>query len=94
MASGIVRTTVVLPAELLAAADRAVREGKARSRNELLASALRRELAGRRRAEIDAAFAAMAEDAEYLAEALAEEFAVADWEALRAGERQYAGANE
>jgi hypothetical protein len=42
----------------------------------------------RRQAPIDAAFAAMADDAEYHAEAeaLAAEFAIADWEALRLGE--------
>ena len=39
-------------------------------------------------AEIDAAFAAMADDVEYLAEAqrIAAEFAVADWEAFRSQE--------
>jgi len=48
MLSTTIRTTVALPAELLEAADQAVREGKARSRNELLATALRRELAAQR----------------------------------------------
>lgn len=51
-----------LPADLLEAADQMVREGKARSRNEFMAMALRRELAAQRRAEIDAAFAEMAND--------------------------------
>lgn len=42
-----------------------------------------------RRASIDAAFAEMADDSEYQAEALrlSAEFAVADWEAFRATER-------
>lgn len=40
-----VRTTVALPEELLAAVDRAVQEGRARSRNEFLSLALRQELA-------------------------------------------------
>lgn len=84
MSTGTVRTTVALPAELLAAADHAVQAGYARSRNELVAMALRRELAAQQRATIDAAFAAMAEDPLYQAEAreLADTFAQADWEAL------------
>ena len=43
---------------------------------------------GRDRADIDAAFAAMAQDPYYQAEAktIAAEFATADWEALRLGE--------
>lgn len=87
---GTVRTTIALPADLLAAADRAVKDGRARSRNELLATALRRELAAQRRAEIDAAFAEMATDAEYQAEALAmaEEFVTAEWEEFRRQEER------
>jgi mRNA-degrading endonuclease toxin of MazEF toxin-antitoxin module len=54
-----VRTALALPAELLAAADRAVPRGRARSRNGLVARALRHELARERRRDIDAAFAAM-----------------------------------
>jgi hypothetical protein len=43
-----------------------------------------------RRRQIDAAFAMMAEDADYQKEArlLAEEFEASDWEALRLGEDQ------
>lgn len=84
------RTTVALPVDLLAAADRAVQAGAARNRGELLSHALRRELAAQRRAAVDAAFEAMADDSEYQAEALriTEEFAVADWEALQLGERR------
>jgi metal-responsive CopG/Arc/MetJ family transcriptional regulator len=80
-----VRTTCTLPAELLEAMDRAVREGNARSRNELIIMALRRELAAQERAAIDAAFAAMADDLVYHAEAreVATAFAAADWEAMR-----------
>lgn len=86
------RTTIALPAELLDAADRAVRAGKARSRGDLLSRALRRELAAERRAEIDAAFLEMANDPEYQAEALriTEEFAIADWEALKLGDSELA----
>lgn len=64
--------------------DSAVKAGKARSRNVLLARALRRELRLTRREEIDASFAAMARDSAYQKESQerAEEFAAADWEAL------------
>ncbi len=48
-----------------------VESGKAKSRNEFVAQALRRELALLKRAEIDAEFAHMADDAEDLAEAQA-----------------------
>ncbi len=85
-----VRTTLTLPAKLLEATDRAVREGKAKSRNEFFALALYHELEAQKRAEIDAAFAAMADDAEYQAEAtkMDNEFAKADWEAFQIGESQ------
>lgn len=84
-----VRTTVALPEELLEATDRAVREGVARSRNEFLSRALRRELAAIERARIDEAFGSMAEDRLYRAEAekLAREFDRASWEALEETER-------
>ncbi|MBA3923914.1 MAG: CopG family transcriptional regulator, partial [Nostocaceae cyanobacterium] len=48
------------------ATDKMVESGKAKSRNEFVAQALRRELALLKRAEIDAEFAHMADDAEYL----------------------------
>jgi Arc/MetJ-type ribon-helix-helix transcriptional regulator len=78
-----IRTTFALPADLLAAVDEAVQAGKARSRNELVRMAVEHELAAQQRAAIDAAFAAMAQDPDYQAEAeeIAREFAVADWEA-------------
>lgn len=90
MSTRMVRTTLTLPADLLEAADRAVRSGKARSRSELVAVALRRQLAEQERAAIDAAFVAMADDAEYQAEALAieAEFATASEEALRLAEAE------
>ena len=89
MAGKTVRTTVVLPVELLEAVDQAIREGKAKSRNELLAAALRRELAALERAAIDATFAEMAYDQDYQEEALriAKEFARADWEAFQIAEQ-------
>jgi metal-responsive CopG/Arc/MetJ family transcriptional regulator len=85
-----IRTTLKLPAELLEAIDRAVEQGLARSRNEFVAIALRHELAAQKRAEIDAAFVAMADDDEYQSQALmiSNEFAKADWEAFQLGESQ------
>ncbi len=68
MGRPLVRTTVALPADLLNAADQAVEEGAARSRNELLALALRNLLAAHRRAAIDAGFAGMSGDPDYRAE--------------------------
>ena len=90
MARRTLRTTVTIPADLLAAADEAVREGWADSRNELLTSALQRELAARQRALIDAAFADMANDEEYWKESemLAKEFASAEWEAWQLSENE------
>ena len=80
-----VRTTVALPKELLEDVDRAVREGRARSRNELLGAALRREISAMERARIDEAFGQMAQDPAYgkEAETIAEGFEGASWEALR-----------
>ena len=88
MAGKTVRTTASLPVELLRAADQAVLDGKAKSRNELLAQALRHELAALERSAIDAAFAGMADDADYQAEArkIAEQFLDSDWESLHTGQ--------
>ena len=89
MPPGVVRTTLALPEEVLAAIDQAVRSGKARSRNEWMTNAARRELAAQRRAEIDADLAGMADDEEYKAEAeqIMKEFAGADWAAFQTAER-------
>lgn len=86
----MIETTITLPADLLEATEKAVREGKAKSRNEFIARALRRELAAQKRAEIDAALAEMASDPEYQAEVLKleAEFAVAQWEAFQLAESQ------
>jgi metal-responsive CopG/Arc/MetJ family transcriptional regulator len=90
MENRTVRTTLSLPAKLIEECDRAVKEGKAKSRNDFVALALRHELAAQKRADIDAAFATMADDIEYQAEAVMmnDEFAQADWEALKIGEFQ------
>lgn len=60
-----VRTTISLPEELLEATDRAIREGKARSRNDFLSIAPRHELAALEQARIDEAFEGMANDPFY-----------------------------
>lgn len=82
------RTTVDLPVALFEAADAAVRNGVARSRNALLAEALKRYLHDLEEEEIDAQFAAMQDDPAYAAlmADMAEEFAVSDWGALQMGE--------
>ena len=84
-----VRTTVALPQQLLDAVDQAVREGKAKSRNELLATAVRHELAALERNAIDAAFADMAHDLDYQEEArrITDDFTRADWSAFRQAEK-------
>ena len=88
MAARMTRATLSLPAELLEQVDQAVRVGKAPSRDGFVEAALRRALAEAESTAIDAALAGMATDEEYQAEArrLAEEFAGADWEALRLAE--------
>jgi metal-responsive CopG/Arc/MetJ family transcriptional regulator len=85
MAAEVVRTTLALPADLLAAADRIVRQGGAASRDELVAAALRREVALLEREVIDRAFAEMGNDQAYLNEAnqLMDEFSAADLEAWK-----------
>jgi metal-responsive CopG/Arc/MetJ family transcriptional regulator len=90
MLGATTRTTIALPAALLAATDQAVTAGKAKNRNEFIARAIQRELALIRRAEIDADLSEMSQDTEYQAEVLQmeAEFAVAQWEALQTIETQ------
>lgn len=90
MSNPTVRTTLTLPSELLKDADRAVSQGKAKSRNGFIAQAIRHELTAIKRAEIDAEFALMAKDTEYQTEArqIEAEFATASWEALQLGEAE------
>ena len=84
MTDETVRTTIAIPLSLLTATDKAVREGKAKSRNEFFATSLRRELALLERSAVDSAFSGMAGDGDYRDESrrLAQEFAASDWEAL------------
>ena len=78
-------TTLTLPSDLLAAVDKVVQEGRARSRDELVEAALRRELAALRRSAVDAEFRHMADDVEYQRDVqqILGEFAQADWETLQ-----------
>lgn len=81
------RIIITLPSDLLKQVERAVHAGNAHSRNEFAVNALRRALAEIARAEIDAAFAGMAEDADYQAEAqdIASAFDKASGEAFQHG---------
>ena len=85
MSTETVPTTFSVPTNLLEATDRVVREGKAGSRDQLVAAALCHELEAIQRAEIDAAFAPLAADPDHQAETqmLDTEFATASWEALQ-----------
>jgi metal-responsive CopG/Arc/MetJ family transcriptional regulator len=58
------QTTLMLPDDLLAAVDDAVREGQASSRDELIVEAIRRWFASVDGEAIDLAFASMADDEE------------------------------
>lgn len=53
MTEPTIRTTITLPEELVRATDLIVRQGKAKSRNEFIAQALRYKLAALKRAEIE-----------------------------------------
>jgi metal-responsive CopG/Arc/MetJ family transcriptional regulator len=88
MNSTSVRTTITLPSILLEATDQIIREGKAKSRNDFIALALKRALESLKKEEIDQALAEMAQDPDYKAEVLQmeAEFAQGSWEALKLGE--------
>ena len=90
MVAAVTRVTLTLPADLLARVDQAVRQGRARSRNSFVAAALERDLAAQDRADLNAEFACMAQDDQYLAESahLEAEFAGARADALRLAERR------
>ncbi|MFB8795566.1 MAG: ribbon-helix-helix domain-containing protein [Microcoleus sp.] len=90
MSNPTIEAKIRLPANLLEATDKAVNQGKAKSRDEFIMRAIRRELAALKRAEIDAALAEMARDPEYQAEVLQmeAEFATASWEAFKLAESQ------
>jgi metal-responsive CopG/Arc/MetJ family transcriptional regulator len=80
-----IRTTILIPAELLDAIDRIASDGRVKSRNEFVTQALQRELTRQKRQEIDVTLSEMIQDPEYQAtvKQMDEEFAVASWDALR-----------
>jgi hypothetical protein len=92
-------TTVRLPAKIYEQAKSLVEhqaKGAAApylSLNDFIVTAVSAYLRLCKRKQIDAAFAGMAEDADYLKEAklMAEEFEVSDWEALRLEEKHLEG---
>lgn len=90
-----VQTTLRLPRVLYDQAQRVVEKDLAgvTSLNDLMILALSTYVRSLRRKQIDAAFAGMSADPDYLreAQAIAEEFAHSDWEALQIAERE--GAN-
>jgi metal-responsive CopG/Arc/MetJ family transcriptional regulator len=87
-AGGSVRTKFSLPPDLIREVDGVVADGKARSRNELVAGAVRHLLDRIQREADDAEFALMATDPDYQRDTLviAGELEQAQWEALCAGE--------
>jgi metal-responsive CopG/Arc/MetJ family transcriptional regulator len=80
-----IRTTFIIPAELLDSIDQIASSGSVKSRNEFVTQALRRELARQKRQEIDAALTEMTQDPEYQAtvKQMDAELAGASWDALR-----------
>jgi metal-responsive CopG/Arc/MetJ family transcriptional regulator len=77
-------TTLTLSSDLLAAVDKVVQEGLARNRDELVESAIRRQLAELCRSALDAEFQYMAGDLDYQSDEhqILKEFAEADRETL------------
>jgi len=84
------RLTIDLPQELVKWADAAVKQGAARSRNQLITQAIDVYLHSLEEAEIDARFKAMSGDEAYqkLSLRLTRELERSDWEALQLGEGQ------
>ncbi len=85
-----IRTTLTLPLELIEAADRAVKAGFAKSRNEFVAISLESKIAEVKKEQIDREFAKMTDDREYTCEVIQieSEFDRASWEALHLGDKQ------
>lgn len=92
--SQALRTTLPLNRDLLAAIDREILAGRARSRSEFINAAILGELRSRERAAIDASIRLMASDPAYRAEMrqIDAEFAAADaesWAAIDAEHGPY-----
>lgn len=84
----IVRTTIHLPKKLMNRSKKIIKSGQVRSQNALIVKALEQFLDNLERKEIDAQFAAMANDVRYqtLNLKIENEFSESDWEALQTGE--------
>ena len=80
-------TTVRLPRQVYERAKTVVIQSQASSFNEFVVQAIEEKVRRLTEAEIDAAFAQMAQDTDYqrTSIALANEFAKSDWEALKSG---------
>jgi metal-responsive CopG/Arc/MetJ family transcriptional regulator len=87
------KMTVYLPCDLATQLDLLTRQGRARTKNELVVVALRHMIDRLNRETIDAEFALMETDADYQAEAvqIEREFASANWEAFQLSERARRG---
>lgn len=87
----LVRTTISLPGDLIESVDSEVREGNAASRNDFIREAVAKELWRREQAVIDALYAEVLSDPEYIAEAeqIMKEFESADREAARMIDEEY-----
>ena len=88
----MIRTTVTLPADLIARSQPFLDQGMIASRNALIVAAVEHFLSELERQEIDRQFAAMSNDEAYQAlnEAIADDFSDSDWEALNMGEGEAA----
>lgn len=80
-------TTVRMPRQVYERAKTAIRRSQAASFNEFVVQAIEEKVRRLSEAEIDAAFAHMADDPGYLRDSigLAREFEKSDWEALEPG---------
>ena len=88
MPDDTIRVIITLPRKVLNLVDQVVKDGKAKSRTQFVASALEHELYELERAAVDAAFAGMSNDKDYQEEVrqIMEDFADSDWESFRMGE--------
>ena len=82
------RTTISLPDNLVREIDLSIEAGNIKSRNQFIVEALQDKLKQLKDADIDAQFALMADDSDYIEETLKieSEFANADAEALKIAE--------
>jgi metal-responsive CopG/Arc/MetJ family transcriptional regulator len=84
------RTTITIPDSLVAQVDSLVAMGNIKTRNQFIVEALETKVKQMRDTQIDAQFAQMANDSDYITEALAieNEFADSDREAFKIGDNE------